>query len=103
MVLAFGNSALYQKALTMEIHKEYPFYIERDKFCLHGTMDFIAISDADVILIDFKTDRISDAALKDRYQEQIDAYRSALEILYPEKRITAYLWSLPQKHEVEIV
>ena len=103
MVLAFGNSALYQKALTMEIHKEYPFYIERDKFCLHGTMDFIAISDADVILIDFKTDRIFDAALKDRYQEQIDAYRSALEILYPEKRITAYLWSLPQKHEVEIV
>lgn len=103
MVLGFGNSELYQKALTMEIHKEYPFYIEKEAFCLHGMMDFIAVGNTQVILIDFKTDRIPDAALKERYQGQIDAYVTALKILYPDKIITAYLWSLPQKHEVKIV
>ena len=93
-LMAFGNSALYQSCLKYEIHKEYPFYVETDSFRMSGTMDFVAIGDDEIILIDFKTDHAEPEDIIERYSGQLNAYRRALHILYPDRPVKAYAWSL---------
>ena len=79
----------------MHIHKEYAFYVI-DTECRHaitGAMDFVAEDPDKVIMIDFKTDDANDAEIRTKYQAQIDTYRRALEILYPERVIETYGYS----------
>lgn len=92
-LLAFSQSPLYQEALHMDIHKEFPFYVEDGNTFLHGTMDFVALGKDKIILIDFKTDHEKANALRQRYQQQLNAYRHALELIYA-LPIESYIWSL---------
>lgn len=93
-ILNFGKSAIYTKALTMNIHKEYPFYVTTTTNRIYGIMDFVAIGDDEVLLLDFKTDALANDEIKMRYQDQIHAYTEALHVLYPQKRITPAIYSL---------
>ena len=77
----------------MDIHKEFPFYVEDGNTFLHGTMDFVALGKDKIILIDFKTDHEKANALRQRYQQQLNAYRHALELIYA-LPIESYIWSL---------
>ncbi len=99
---AFSQSALYQKCLKGEIHKEYPFYIENSTFRMTGTMDFISILSDEIILIDFKTDNASLAEISSRYSDQLNAYRRALKTLYPGLAVSAYAYSFHNNQEIEI-
>ena len=101
-LLAFNSSGLYQESLTKEIHKEYPFYIENDSIRMHGVMDFAAVGKDDIILIDFKTDAVSDKELLNRYTDQVRAYRSALETIWPDKTVRAFLWSFQRDTAVPV-
>ena len=100
-LLAFSQSALYQEALSGTIHKEYPFYIEREDFRLNGTMDFISILEDKILLIDFKTDNASLEEIRNRYSDQLNAYRKALKILY-NKPVSAYAYSFHNNDKIEI-
>lgn len=91
-ILAFGQSSLYQEALHMDIHKEFPIYVEDQNTYTFGIMDFVAISENKIILIDFKTDSENADVLRKRYQRQLNAYRDALQKSYA-LPIEAYLWS----------
>lgn len=93
-ILMFGSSDLYRKALTMEIHHEYPFYLERDGFRMHGVMDFAAIGEKEILLIDYKTDSAKPEEILNRYKDQLNAYRKALYIIYPGRSVSVYAWSL---------
>lgn len=101
-ILAFAHSSLYAKALTMEIHKEYPFYVEQKESAINGIMDFIALSEKEVLIIDFKTDRASNEQIRKRYSDQLNAYRKAAQILYSEHTITVYAWSFHNSSEIQI-
>ena len=91
----FANTALYRQCLQMHIHKEYAFYVidTESRHAITGAMDFVAEDPGKVIMIDFKTDDANDAEIRKRYQAQIDTYRRALEILYPERVIETYGYS----------
>ncbi len=90
----FNDHPLYAQALKMDIYKEAPFHISNKNQVIDGIFDFLAVDDNQVILIDFKTDsQINETQLKDRYQDQINFYCTALEHLYPNKKIKAYLYS----------
>ncbi len=93
-ILDFGSSDLYQKALTMEIHHEYPFYLEHDGMRMHGIMDFVAIGKKEILLVDYKTDNATEKEIFNRYKDQLNAYRHALNIIYPDKPVSVYAWSL---------
>ncbi|MCF0116166.1 MAG: UvrD-helicase domain-containing protein [Erysipelotrichaceae bacterium] len=100
-LLSFSESAIYTKALTYEIHKEYPFFVTLEDKIINGTMDFIAIGEKEAILIDFKTDHdIKD--IKERYEKQVDLYKRALEKLYPDKEIKAYLYALGHQKTIDM-
>ena len=103
-ILAFGNSNLYQKALTMQIRKEMPFYAEdpENGSRLMGVMDFVAFGEDEILLIDFKTDSASMEEIRRRYSSQLNLYRRALQILRPGIPVTAYAWSLHNSEAIEI-
>lgn len=100
-VLAFGTSSIYKKALTMEIHKEMPFYVESDERMI-GVMDFVAISSYEILLIDYKTDALPTEEIKARYIDQLSHYTWALNHLYPGIPVTAYIYSLHHQSFIEL-
>ena len=101
-ILAFGESDLYQKTLTMHVEKEYPFYITAEEGRTTGSMDFVAWDDTDVIIIDFKTDHASISEIHTRYHAQLNAYRKAANIIWPDHKIRVYAWSFHNSKEIEI-
>ena len=55
---------------------------------LHGFMDFVAIQENCITIIDFKTDAIFLAdELITRYREQLLLYQKAMNMLYPNSKI----------------
>lgn len=102
-LIKFSQSDLYNKCLTMNIEKEFPFTIKRDTDLLQGTFDFLAYNDEEVILIDFKTDRnITKEMLIKRYHDQINLYQIALETIYPNTMIQTYLYSFDLEVEIRM-
>lgn len=95
-LMAFAESDIYKKCLTMHIHKEDPFFVisEDGQYAITGSFDMVAENEEEVILIDFKTDHADSETIRNRYQAQIEEYKKALHILYPEQTIHAYAYSL---------
>lgn len=90
------DQPIFEKANTFpNIYHELPFAITKDDHILHGSIDFAAISDQEIIIIDFKTDHIEDASkFIDAYHEQLEAYIQAMKVMYPNLQISAYIYSL---------
>lgn len=86
--------------------KEQPFCMVYENQVLHGTLDALLIFDDRVVVIDYKTDRVSkrasDEELKSRHQIQLDLYRLALEKMYPQKQVEAYLYYLQTARSVKL-
>ena len=101
-ILNFGNSDVYQEALTMEIYKEYPFFVKDKDTYIQGVIDFLAISDTDIILIDFKTDSASIEDIAEMYHDQLMTYTHALNLLYPEKTVHTYIYSLSHDKNIPV-
>ena len=103
-LLAFSSTSIYAQCLKKDIRKEMPFFVDdiENSRTLVGSMDFAAIGETDIILIDFKTDAAEAEQLKQRYTEQIHAYRRALNLLWPDKTVMSYLYSFHLDDFVEI-
>lgn len=101
-LLAFSHSGIYQQVLTMEIHKEMPFFIHQKGFRMSGAMDLVAVNKEEVILIDFKTDHAPVEEIRTRYTDQLNAYREALKRMYPNHEISVYAWSFANNIEIYI-
>ena len=59
---------------------------------LHGFMDFVAMDDTSMTIIDFKTDRLDtpEEFIK-LYRSQLSSYQDAMRILYPDKTCETYM------------
>jgi len=98
-----SENALFRKANTYpDVYHELPFTVKEGNRIVHGYMDFAAIGD-DIIIIDFKTDADkNEAELKQCYEKQLLSYGKAMQILYPDKQIHTYLYSLKLHKEIAI-
>ncbi|MFV0479599.1 MAG: UvrD-helicase domain-containing protein [Anaerorhabdus sp.] len=102
-LLSFSNNPLYKKSLDMTILKEVPFHLVHQGNHHNGIMDFVAVGEYDIILIDFKTDaNVSEEELKQRYTKQLELYRYALEKAYPSHHISSYLYSFALQKEIAL-
>lgn len=90
---AFGHSELYQRCRSMQIHKEYPFYYESAQARINGTIDFAAVSPKKIIVIDFKTDRLTPEEIAEEYSPQLNTYKDVMQSFYPDADIELYAWS----------
>lgn len=86
---------LYQKVLSMKHYHEYPFMMKDHQTIIHGYMDLFAYNDTHAIIIDFKTDQITNKEiLKQRYHKQLDTYRHVVSTMYPNNNLEVYIYSL---------
>ncbi len=94
-VLAFYADPVIRRVEKAQWIHEFPFYALINQEVWHGYMDLVVISDTDITLIDYKTDRVEDPqVLVELYQEQLQAYMRVLRQMHPEKAVKAYLYSL---------
>ena len=91
-----------------EIHKEEAFYMnvkyKHSDVLVQGVIDLYYINKNDeLILVDYKTDKnINDEILKERYQNQLLMYKTALEKSLKRKVDKTYIYSTELNKEVKI-
>ncbi len=116
-VTAFFESALGKRILkSNEVFREKEFIVELpvqdiypelsekytdEKILVQGVVDCAFSENDGLVLIDFKTDKISDLSeLKDRYSEQLRIYKKALEITVGKPVKETYLYSFKLNKEI---
>lgn len=91
-ILKIKDDPVFKRALKGQVKRELPFYV-RDEDVINGVIDFIAIADDSIILIDYKTDNIkSSNDLIARYRDQLTIYKDVLIKAY-QKEVEAYIYS----------
>ena len=58
---------------------------KRNKILVQGVADLIIFRENDIVLIDYKTSRISEKNVKEKYKTQLDIYAKAIENFYNKK------------------
>lgn len=78
LLLGFFNSDILQEALvsSVDIRKEESFLMVYGDSYINGQIDLMIEKEDDIILIDFKTDRVKREGL---YDKQLKLYKSAIE------------------------
>ena len=107
----FFQSQLGQRLLTAQrVERELPFsmlfpanrvypeMLDGEELFLQGIIDTAFLEDGAWVLVDYKTDRLDEEALIERYRIQLMLYKEALERLtpYPVKEVYIYSFRLEQ-------
>ncbi len=93
-LLALNANEIFRSTFAMEVVHEYAFHVFDGDRLIHGSMDYVAIDDQRIILIDFKSDQgVNEGQLHRLYDEQLREYVRALNLIYPQKKVEAYLYS----------
>ncbi len=99
-----SDNPLYHHCLSMDILKEVSFHLNKDGKAIDGIIDFVAIGENEIILIDFKSDaNVDEEELRQRYTKQLEIYKVALEKAYPSHSIQSFLYSFFLGKEVSIL
>lgn len=89
---------LSQLSLDESFNLEY-----NENSMLQGIADCIFFENGEMIIVDYKTDRVnSPDVLADRYRRQLVLYSAALEKIFNVKAAGAYLYSFSLDREIEI-
>ena len=115
-ILKFTKTKIWEEMKqAVEIQKEKPFYINikakeiydtniEENILVQGIIDLYYISkEGKITLIDYKTDKVkSEAELIDKYKEQLEIYKKALEQSLEKKVDKTYIYSLHLGKEINI-
>ncbi len=101
-LLKLNNQPLFDSLRNTEIYHEYPFLVQHDNQVLNGFMDYLSVGDI-ITLIDFKSDSLNNKQLFiERYSNQIELYKTACHLLFPDKTIKAYIYSFSLEEMIMI-
>lgn len=76
---------------------------EGSRIIVQGAIDILLESDGDMIIIDYKTDKVNDAdELKERYSQQLRIYSDIVNNVYEKKVSKMYIWSFHLSEMIEI-
>lgn len=102
-LMKLHHNPIYHKINeTMDTYHELPFVVYEGDNILHGFMDFMAIDQNNIVIIDFKSDHASRQELLNLYSEQLNAYAIAMHIQYPNHKINTYIYSLSLNEMIEV-
>lgn len=106
-ILAFTKTPLYETITKAQmVKKEVPFMTlvqleehEQSQILLQGVIDLLAEFEDEVYIVDYKTDYIRDfesqyEELKERYTIQMKYYSKAIREIYPNKKVSCYVYFL---------
>ena len=90
-----------------EVYKEYEFVLDDYNISpslIQGVIDLFYVTEDDkVILVDFKTDRLTeDKDFIDRYIIQLDIYKEAINALTDKRVDKTYIYSFNMNKMIEI-
>lgn len=92
-----------QTLIQKEVHHEMPFFVMKQDRFSHGYMDFVAVDENKVVMVDFKSDRFcNEEDLINRYQGQIHSYYESLMECFKEKKIEAWIYSFELEKYIQI-
>ena len=83
-------------SMLFPANRVYPEMLDGEDLFLQGIIDTAFLEDGAWVLVDYKTDRLDEEALVDRYRIQLMLYKEALERLtpYPVKEVYIYSFRL---------
>lgn len=118
-ILGFAESQLGQRmkraAQDKKLYREQPFVMKVDRkeldaswsgdetVLVQGIIDAYFLEDEDIVLVDYKTDRIvrgEENKLIERYKTQLEDYASALERMLHKKVKQKYIYSFALRKEL---
>ena len=68
---------------------------------ISGVTDLLIISKKQILILDYKSNKIINQKTKEKYQRQILLYQKSIQKLYPEKKIKgAIFWTKKGKIEL---
>ncbi len=118
-IYSFTKSEIFEQLKrAKKVYKEQPFYINipastiynediDEKVLVQGIIDLFYITeDNKIILIDYKTDYVPEGkeeTLKEKYKEQLDLYKIAIEEMMKEKVDNVYIYSTYLEKIVKIM
>ena len=103
MLLKLGNHPRFIKLNQKTFHKEFSFATLKDSRIIHGFVDFVAIDDSSLFIVDFKSDNyVTEEDLILRYKDQINVYAESLQMIYPNKQINQYIYSFALEKFIEL-
>ena len=115
-ILNFTETKIWKEMQNaVEIQKEKPFYINikakeiyntdiEESILVQGIIDLYYIGqDGKITLVDYKTDKVkSEIEIINKYKEQLEIYKKALEHALGKKVNKTYIYSLHLEKEIEI-
>ncbi len=118
-IYKFTTSEIFNQMKTAKkVYKEQPFYINipakgiynietEDKILVQGIIDLFYITqDNKITLIDYKTDYVpkgKEEQLKEKYQKQLELYKTAIEGMTKKKVDNVYIYSTYLEKTVKIM
>ncbi len=101
-LLSFYHSDWYTKMKTINCYKEFPFVYQSNNEIVRGIMDILANDEKTVYCVDFKTDRhLSEQELIEVYSSQLNDYRTAIQLVYPNHHIRTGIYSFRYQKVIE--
>lgn len=94
-LLALGNDPDYQRFCAMpQVCHELPYQAKIDEQILYGYIDFLAMDEHTIHIVDYKTDTLAEEKqFLASYQAQLRTYAAALSAIYPDHEIHTYLYA----------
>ncbi len=87
----FLSSCFYESLSSYSLYPEKEFIIKDGENIVEGIIDLLCINNNDIIIVDYKTDRIKDA---EKHKAQLGYYRKAIETIYPGKTVRTCVFYL---------
>ena len=88
------HSDFFQVLIGKDFHCEYNFTRLVNNKLKTGIVDFIAMDNENIYIVDYKTDtNISESELKIRYQKQLNEYKTTFKGIFSNKNVFTYIYS----------
>lgn len=100
---AYNQHAFTQVLYSFDtIYHEMPFLLRDNGENVSGIIDFLAINQDKVIIVDFKSDNTDESTLIARYQNQIDRYKKVIKKEFKDHQLESYLYSFFHNKYIKI-
>ncbi len=101
-LLKLFENKLFEELLNHENQSEYTYYQLVNNQLIKGVIDFICFKDNEIVIVDFKTNKIdNNQQLIELYQKQIDTYCAIIKKEY-KKNVIGYLYSFSLNEMIEV-
>ncbi len=102
-IMDLYNNDLFHSLINYETYCEYKYSMIKNTDIVNGIIDYFAINDKSIVIIDFKSDNIVDENYYiENYQSQLIQYKEDMKIIYPNHIIDTYIYSFTLNQMIKI-